>query len=1003
MQKPVTTPWHLASYDRFIHQDLPTLLAQRLPLKGYQVEESDAWSCRVRVYLEGVGGEVENTYEDIPRPNQQGAFRVGEDLRVVVPQASSSNLAEAAIACVGERLLQAIARRLKGDPQDRPEDVRMARAWLPLDGWIGGFLEAEGQMLQQNNWLDRETHLRRLALPVDEDMVNTSYWGRICPVETPEGPNIGRVATIAVGASIRDGKLVVESDRPRDRLGLGTGMIPCLEHNDAARSLMGANMMRQWIVPPEEEPALVQTGEEPEAADFWAGRNLLTAFVSLGESTFEDGIVISQSCAQRLNYPQAVEVGDKMSNRHGTKGVVARIEPDEAMPQLADGTAVEIVYSFANMPTRMNFGQVREAVLGRLAKSTGQVQMAPPFGAPDEAALRAGLEEAGLPEDGLEQLSLDGQPLEGRSLVGWVYWGRLVHLAGDKIRGNVDGDYGQRQGDMEFSALRQVGAWESILEQYNTRAVERPDADGLVRRVSSGEVEQAVAPSPQLSVLAGRLACAGIDLRLEGDALRVSWAEPAGEVLQLAQPLPHPWMPERVIGAVGARIEQAEFADLAAANQRLARSLAGPASLQSRARQQLEAQLAAYCDALVQAPQLRPTSRSLFSGRAVLAPGADLRHDQIGLPAEIAWTLFGPILERELEAGAVQKRSAKATVALEAAMAESWVVFTRAPVLTPTGLVAFKPVLVPERSLLLPPVACAFMNADFDGDQGAVFLPLTQGGQREAAQLLSLAGHLEREPDLIEQELWRVKIEAVWGLAKLGLEADGLVEISKLAGAPVELEDGVVTSGSLARAVGAVARSEGAGAALDATDRLLQRGFGVARRSGASISPFLGAQLALPQAPAETADEAAWDCYVDEVAGYIAGHTQWDDGDLGPLCLLSRSKGRGPCWSQLAMTVGAARPQQGGGGRRSLVAGMTPDDLRVSAQRFWRALAQLQVQTSHDGRAFRQRQRSTGFDVLARAQRAAAPGVVFARAAAAELEEILTDSSSRALAGLPPR
>ena len=141
-------------------------------------------------------------------------------------------------------------------------------------------------------------------------------------------------------------------ESPEATLGLSAVLIPFLEHNDPPRILMGANMMRQWLSPsaPETapvncpkgmsrvaaspEPALVQTGYEPDAPDFWCGRNLLTAFISWGGDTLRSGIVISESCAARLNFPYAVEPGDKISNRHGTKGVISRILPDDEMPIL---------------------------------------------------------------------------------------------------------------------------------------------------------------------------------------------------------------------------------------------------------------------------------------------------------------------------------------------------------------------------------------------------------------------------------------------------------------------------------------------------------------------------------------------------------------------------------------------------------------------------------------------------------------------------------------------
>ena len=170
-------------------------------------------------------------------------------------------------------------------------------------------------------------------------------------------------------------------------------MIPLLEHNDPNRLLMGANMLGQWLVPPDPEPALVQTGFEPNAPNFWCGRNLLTAYVSRGADTYEDALTISQSAARRLNYPHELEPGDKLSNRHGAKGVVARILPDDQMPHLPDGTPVELLYSFLGVPLRMNFGQIREALLGRIAHQQGEPIICPPYSAPDEAEIKARLQQ----------------------------------------------------------------------------------------------------------------------------------------------------------------------------------------------------------------------------------------------------------------------------------------------------------------------------------------------------------------------------------------------------------------------------------------------------------------------------------------------------------------------------------------------------------------------------------------------------------------------------------
>ena len=83
----------------------------------------------------------------------------------------------------------------------------------------------------------------------------------------------------------------------------------------------------------------------------------------------EDAVVISESCAKKMSCPQALDPGDKLSNRHGSKGVVGRVLPDAEMPRLADGTRVELIYSVCGVPSRGTMGQIREAALGRVARA----------------------------------------------------------------------------------------------------------------------------------------------------------------------------------------------------------------------------------------------------------------------------------------------------------------------------------------------------------------------------------------------------------------------------------------------------------------------------------------------------------------------------------------------------------------------------------------------------------------------------------------------------------
>ncbi len=1031
------TPWHKVSYDRFLLEQLPELIAERMPLGGYRVEPAGSYSCRVTITLSTRQGEVVVDYEDLPQPDETGVFRVGDVHKVVVPVADSQNLEQASIACVGEQLYDYIERRLGHAAPDLPWDAALARAWLPLDSWLAEFLAGSGdpvvaQPTDDANWLAWHTHLRRLLVPRGDDVIAPGQMGRVCPFETPEGPNIGHVLTIAAGAEIRDGRLVVVEDRPEATLGLSASMIPFLEHDDPNRILMGTNMLRQWIAQKQPEPALVQTGNEPDAAGVWVGRNLLTAFVAWGEGTFEDGIVVSASCAHRFDTPYPLRVGDKMSNRHGTAGVVSRVLPDDAMPHLPDGTPVDLVYNFASLHRRMNFGQVREAVLGRVAHVEGQVAVVPPFGGPDETALRARLVGAGLPESGMETLlqGRGGVPLAQPSTVGWVYWGRLFHLAADKLHVYTSGQWGQVQGEMENYILRDMGAFEITRENLNTCSARRPDAGALAARLAAGPIAQAEPPTPLFVDLVRRLRVAGIAATLEDGQLAFGFAPSQPGSLKLARPVPHPWLRERSLteiampevgpgpdtdevwnllfppgGWTTSQTLAAAYAALAEANERLARMLGGqvPDKLVSGAVAQLEARVRALFDVLLTPAHLRLSGRVAFSARTVLAPAANLHLDQVGMPEAMAWALFAPLVERELggDAEAVTARSDAAVRALDAVMGRTWVIVNRAPTVSPTALLAFHPVRVPGDALHLPPLLCEWLDADFDGDQAAVFMPVTEAAQREAGEKLSVMGHLRRDPTLLSSLLPR--LDALWGLAALSQQPSGLAEIEALAGGPVAAPHGFVTHAALADALCAVLARDSVDAVLPRLEGLMARGFEVAQASGASLAPFPRAG-ALGASRPTTETTAAWDAYVVELAEALAAPTDCAPAGLGPQCLLARATGRG--LEQLAWLIAGRGPVEDVEGRTAIVRhgyadGYTPDEMLSCVAGARRGLAQVIQQWEQLGRSFRERNVSHSLNVLTRALRSQHPGVVFARAAAVGEIDPLADVEARMLVGLP--
>ena len=1025
MRTTPANPWHKASFDDFLHRRLPELLAARLGVRSYRAEGAGEHACRIILGGHSDEGDFEVEYDGLPAPDGEGVFRVAEagpglppprtipggerdpsggvEL-VVLPVADRDDLAEARIACLGDRLSTFIEARLGQVPEHTPLDGSLLRTLAPLGDWFQAFLASSGERLDDTNWLSRAGHLRRLLVPGRREVFTPAHFGRTCPFETPEGPNIGRVLTISRGAEIRGRRLVIVDGGPAAGLGLSGACVPFLEHDDGNRVLMGANMMRQWLAPAEREPALVQTGLEPRAPDFWCGRNLLTALVSWDGDAFDDALLVSRSGARMLACPDPLEAGDKLSNRHGIKGVVSRVAPDEEMPRLPDGTPVDLVLSFSGIPSRWVMGLVREAALGHVARLGGESAVVPPFEAPSDEQLRDLLQGSGLRADGMTTLTLGGTPLRRPSTAGWVYWGCTLHRARPKLRAAVHpDDRGQRLGVMEVRALAEAGAPAVIRELTNTCSTRRGDAGSLAGRAAAGPVEPASTPSPAFAALAAGLAQAGI--RAEAGPRGVAFRlEPyRGPTLSLAAGVPHPWLPGETLSEVCAAEEAAGYPDVAAASARLARLLkdGAPEPLAATARADLAAAVSALYDGLAPAPEPGRDENVLFSGRAVIVPGSDLPADRIGLPEEMAWSLFGPLAARESgDSGAVRQRSTKAGAALSAVMENHWIILNHAPSVSPTAMLAFRPLPAPGHAIRLCPLACGLLDVDFDGDQAAVFLPLTETAQAESRDRLSIAAHLARDPDLVDDLL--PGMDALFGLACLGRSAAGRQRIAKAAGRQPELEGGLLTRETAGKLLREILAAEGEQAALGAAAELMRLGFEAARAEGASIGPFIGHTLNLPALPKED-DAPQWQACFEEAQAAVAGFRDYDDDDLGAAALLSHSGARATV-HQLTTLVGPGglvRDIEGRllGVRRSWRQGLTAREVLarvVGARRgLFRVLSEFESLGGERSAAG-----AEGFGVLARARRVERPGIVFARAAMRGEVDPLEDEYSRLLVGL---
>ena len=193
-----------------------------------------------------------------------------------------------------------------------------------------------------------------------------------------------------------------------------------------------------------------------------------------------------------------ISVGDKMAGRHGNKGVISRILPEEDMPFLPDGTPLQIVLNPLGVPSRMNIGQVLEVHLGYAAKALGWKVATPVFDGANEEDIMDALEMAGYDRTGKTTLydGRTGEPFDNPVTVGYMHYLKLAHLVDDKIHARSTGPYslvtqqplggkaqfgGQRFGEMEVWALEAYGA------AYTLQEILTVKSDDVVGRVKTYE------------------------------------------------------------------------------------------------------------------------------------------------------------------------------------------------------------------------------------------------------------------------------------------------------------------------------------------------------------------------------------------------------------------------------------------------------------------------------------------------------------------------------------
>ena len=225
-------------------------------------------------------------------------------------------------------------------------------------------------------------------------------------------------------------------------------------------------------------------------------------------------------------------VGDKMAGRHGNKGVIAKILPEEDMPFMQDGTPVEVVLNPLGVPSRMNVGQILETHLGWAAKVMGYKVDTPVFDGAKEEEIKQCLSQAKLPTEGKVRLfdGLTGEPFDQKVTVGYIYMMKLAHLVDDKMHARSIGPYslvtqqplggkaqfgGQRFGEMEVWALEAYGAAYTLQELLTVKSDDVQGRTRMYESIVKGENSLQADTPESFNVLLKEIQSLALDIRTE--------------------------------------------------------------------------------------------------------------------------------------------------------------------------------------------------------------------------------------------------------------------------------------------------------------------------------------------------------------------------------------------------------------------------------------------------------------------------------------------------------
>ncbi|HEX8409663.1 MAG TPA: DNA-directed RNA polymerase subunit beta [Thermoanaerobaculia bacterium] len=340
-----------------------------------------------------------------------------------------------------------------------------------------------------------------------------------------------RIITDARNKRISD--ILADKKLQRDVVDFKTGDVLVRKNEAADRDVVNRLSRRELLALPVDEEARETVRMFVERAE-----NRIRVLEQKAEERREDlqkGDELPPGVIKMIKVYVAMKrklsVGDKMAGRHGNKGVISRILPEEDMPYMPDGTPVEIVLNPLGVPSRMNVGQILETHLGWAARSLGLHFSTPVFDGATEGEIKSQLKAANLPSDGKTDLfdGMTGEKFEQRVCVGFIYMLKLSHLVDDKIHARSIGPYslitqqplggkaqfgGQRFGEMEVWALEAYGAAYTLQELLTVKSDDVEGRSKIYEAIVKGEVPDDPGLPESFNVLVRELQSLCLDVEL---------------------------------------------------------------------------------------------------------------------------------------------------------------------------------------------------------------------------------------------------------------------------------------------------------------------------------------------------------------------------------------------------------------------------------------------------------------------------------------------------------